>query len=378
MTEVVSEFELEGVHFLLLWKPGFCLLRTVESYGTPDECQYTVADLFRQLYDGSPDYGLSQETALTEAPRIARQLIAEQRQQETQRLEELYASPEMQKEYPVCQIWTQTEGGASCPVIWASHNCGLYVRRDGHWQVAGFANSRAEAEAKIAATNSALPDDPAEELIPRGLAFLGRSLLLGLVLAVVVGMLLVLSKALDSGQVTLSLRDFRRTFLWATDPGAYAGVVGFYLAFLGAALWALQIVHVRTHRWVGTPLSLLPWQQTVAVLMLAPLAFLFEADATIRWTPESVAILAYNGPLTSGFCFWALLTVTRALPAVTTSIGSLATPLVGMLAGAWWLGEPLSATNTGGLALIAGAVAMLVLSEAWARRPGPGAMPAGS
>ncbi|WP_448508845.1 DMT family transporter [Immundisolibacter sp.] len=152
------------------------------------------------------------------------------------------------------------------------------------------------------------------------------------------------------------------------DWGDRRVLLGNGLLLFGAALWALQIVHVRTHRWVGTPLSLLPWQQTVAVLVLAPLAWLFEADATIRWTPESIAILAYNGPLTSGFCFWALLTVTRALPAVTTSIGSLATPLVGMLAGAWWLGEPLSATNTGGLALIAGAVAMLVLSEAWARR----------
>ncbi len=162
------------------------------------------------------------------------------------------------------------------------------------------------------------------------------------------------------------------------DWGDRRVLLGNGLLLFGAALWALQIVHVRTHRWVGTPLSLLPWQQTVAVLLLAPLACLFEADATIRWTPESIAILAYNGPLTSGFCFWALLTVTRALPAVTTSIGSLATPLVGMLAGAWWLGEPLSATNTGGLALIAGAVAMLVLSEAWARRPGQGATPAGS
>ena len=152
------------------------------------------------------------------------------------------------------------------------------------------------------------------------------------------------------------------------DWGDRRVLLGNGLLLLGALLWALQIVHVRTHRWVGTPLSLLPWQQTVAVLALAPLAWLLEADATIRWTPESIAILAYNGPLTSGFCFWILLTVTRALPAVTTSIGSLATPLVGMLAGAWWLGEPLSATNTGGLALIGGAVAMLVLSEAWSRR----------
>jgi multidrug transporter EmrE-like cation transporter len=39
-----------------------------------------------------------------------------------------------------------------------------------------------------------------------------------------------------------------------------------------------------------------------------------------------------------------------------------------MLAGALWLREPLSWTNTGGLALIAAAVVTLTLGEAWARR----------
>mgnify|MGYP005820543053 CR=1 FL=1 len=140
------------------------------------------------------------------------------------------------------------------------------------------------------------------------------------------------------------------------------------LLLLGAALWAVQIVHVRRHRWAGTPLSLVPWQQTVAVLALLPLSQVFEPNAALSWTPESIAILAYNGPLATGFCFWALLTVTRALPAVTTSIGSLATPVVGMLSGALWLREPLSWTNTGGLALVGTAVLTLALGEAWARR----------
>ena len=145
-------------------------------------------------------------------------------------------------------------------------------------------------------------------------------------------------------------------------------LLGNGLLLFGAALWAVQIVHVRRHRWAGTPLSLVPWQQTVAVLALLPLSQVFEPDAALRWTPESIAVLAYNGPLATGFCFWALLTVTRALPAVTTSIGSLATPVVGMLAGALWLREPLSWTNAGGLALVGGACVTLALGEAWARR----------
>lgn len=155
LSEVVSEFDVEGQHFLLLWKPGLCLLRVVESYGTPDAVQYTAADLFVQLYDGQPDYELSKETAIAQAPITARKLIKEQREQEVLMMEQLYTSPDMQRDYPVYQVWQQEIKGTPYPVIWASHNAGLYVRIKGQWRVAGFALSRKEAEAKIGAT--ALP-----------------------------------------------------------------------------------------------------------------------------------------------------------------------------------------------------------------------------
>jgi len=148
-TEMVSVFDIEGVHFQLLWKPGLCLLRTTESYGTPDARTYTAVDLFVQLYDGSPNYELSKEDAIFKAPFIAQKLIREQRQQEIQHMESLYTSAEMQKDYPVYNVWQQDVQGVSYPVVWASHNCGLYMRMIGRWHVAGFAQSRAEAEAKL-------------------------------------------------------------------------------------------------------------------------------------------------------------------------------------------------------------------------------------
>lgn len=169
-TEMVSEFDVEGVHFQVLWKPGTCLLRTVEDYGKPDSRTYTVADLNQHLNEGEPDNsheldallkgvphsknlhhrnGLGKEEAIAKAPLIAKELIREQRQQETLQLEALYTSPEMQKSYPVYQIWQQKIGGKTYPVIWASHNAGLYMKVNGKWRVAGFATSREEATTKI-------------------------------------------------------------------------------------------------------------------------------------------------------------------------------------------------------------------------------------
>ena len=148
--EVVSEFEVEGMHFLVLWKLGLCLLRTIECYGTDQAKQYTVSDLFVKLYDGSPDYELSREEAIEQAPLVASMLVHEQRLQELAYMERQYTSPEMQRDYPVYKNWEQEVGGVAYPVIWASHNAGLYWQMDGQWCVAGFAKSREEAEAKIA------------------------------------------------------------------------------------------------------------------------------------------------------------------------------------------------------------------------------------
>jgi len=138
---------------------------------------------------------------------------------------------------------------------------------------------------------------------------------------------------------------------------------------LAALLWALQIVQVRGHRWEGSPLSLAPWQFAVAVCLLAPAALIFEHGHGIRWSPALGLILLYNGPVATAFAFWAVLTVTRALPAVTTSLGTLGVPITGMLLSSLVLGEPLTATNVSGLVLLIAGLAMVALAE---RRGGGG------
>ena len=65
-----------------------------------------------------------------------------------------------------------------------------------------------------------------------------------------------------------------------------------------------------------------------------------------------MAILAYNGPIASGFCFWAFLTVSRSLPAMDTALGSLGVPVFGVVSSALILGETLTAGAVTGLILI--------------------------
>ncbi|MER2528734.1 MAG: DMT family transporter [Candidatus Competibacter denitrificans] len=140
-------------------------------------------------------------------------------------------------------------------------------------------------------------------------------------------------------------------------------LLGNGLLLAAALAWALLIVQVRRHRWQGSPLSLGPWQFTVAAALLVPLALIFEADQPWHWSAELGWVLLYNGPLATAFCFWAMLTINRALPAITTSLASLGVPAFGLLASTLALGESMTVTNSLGFLLIASGVAGVVLAD---------------
>src|SRR3546814_11299096 len=79
--------------------------------------------------------------------------------------------------------------------------------------------------------------------------------------------------------------------------------------------------------------------------------------------PISALVLAYNGPLATAFCFWAVVSVTRALPAITTSLSLLAVPVTGVAASALFLAEPLPPTLLTGLVLILGGTVLVNLEN---------------
>ena len=140
-------------------------------------------------------------------------------------------------------------------------------------------------------------------------------------------------------------------------------LIGNGLLLFAALLWAILIVQIRSHRWQGTPLSLGPWQFAVGSCLLIPLALLMEGVHPIHWSAELGWVLFYNGPLATAFCFWAMLTVNRALPAITTSIGALGVPAFGVLTAAVVLGESITATNILGFLLIGGGLILVFVAD---------------
>jgi drug/metabolite transporter (DMT)-like permease len=146
-------------------------------------------------------------------------------------------------------------------------------------------------------------------------------------------------------------------------------LLGNGLLLLSAMAWAAAIVHVRGHPWRASPLALMPWQMLLAALALVPVAVLADPGPKIDWSPELLAILFYNGPVASAFCYWAFVTVNRSFSATATALGSLGVPVVGVFASALALGEPLTPAKLAGLAMIGAGVAVLTMASASAAEP---------
>jgi drug/metabolite transporter (DMT)-like permease len=155
----------------------------------------------------------------------------------------------------------------------------------------------------------------------------------------------------------------------AVDYGDRRVLLGNGLLLLSAIAWAAAIVHVRGHRWQASPLALMPWQMLLGALVLIPAAVIVEPGPRIDWSPEFPAILFYNSPVASAFCYWAFVTVNRSFSATATALGSLGVPVVGVLASALALGEPLTVAKLAGLALIAVGVTVLAIAGASAAEP---------
>jgi drug/metabolite transporter (DMT)-like permease len=151
----------------------------------------------------------------------------------------------------------------------------------------------------------------------------------------------------------------------AFDWSDHTAVVGNGCLLAAAAFWAGSIIHVRAHCWQGTPLTLAPWQMLIGLIPLFSLAWSVEGPPPhVSFSLGTLALAIYSGPLITAYPFWALVTVSRTLPAVTTSLTLLLVPVIGLLSSLIFLAEQINATLIVGLLLIVSAVAAVNVADA--------------
>ena len=144
------------------------------------------------------------------------------------------------------------------------------------------------------------------------------------------------------------------TFDWGDRPA----LIGNGLLLLSALAWSVSILYVRAHTWISSPFQLIFWQALLASCILLLLALTFEGRPHIEWTSGLIAGFAYTGLVGTALAYWAMNEVNRRLPATTTSLGILATPVVGIVSSAFFLGETIDRPMIIATTLILGGIAI--------------------
>ncbi len=203
-------------------------------------------------------------------------------------------------------------------------------------------------------------------LVAFGLKFapVGRSIVLGYTtpLWVVPGAALLLKEPMTKWRgagTVLGLLGLVTMFNpLALDWSNRDALAGSGLILLAALCWAANILYVRAHKWISTPFQLTFWQALLATIVLSMLAALVDGAPQVAWTPQIAGAFLYSGIFGTALAYWAMAMVNRSLPAATTSLGILATPVIGVISSALALGETIDISLLAAMAMILSGIAI--------------------
>jgi drug/metabolite transporter (DMT)-like permease len=151
---------------------------------------------------------------------------------------------------------------------------------------------------------------------------------------------------------------------WRFDWSDRAVVEGHGWLLLAGLSWALAVLHARRHRWRLAPLDVLPWQMAVATILLWILALTVEPAGYLDFSQPNLWIaLFYIGVFAGPAGTWAAVSVARALPPLTGSLGMLGTPLLGIASSVVLVGEAVTWPLVLGTLLVIAGIAIVILDS---------------
>ena len=151
----------------------------------------------------------------------------------------------------------------------------------------------------------------------------------------------------------------------AIDWSSQQVLAGCGLLIAGAMAGAAALVHVRAHRWQGTPFDVQIGSSSWPSYRWACWRCSSNAIDGTRWTGTWAVVLVvlYSGALATAFAFWASQSIVRVLGPTTTSIGYLAVPVAGILSGVVVLGEPVGVLDILGLLVTSAGIVVVLRGQ---------------
>jgi len=130
---------------------------------------------------------------------------------------------------------------------------------------------------------------------------------------------------------------------------------------LAAAVWALGTQQMRRTTIQAPTLAIVFWMTLSSTLVMTTATLFFERE---RWAvPNAVTLAAvgYNAVLIFGLAQPVWLILARALPPIASSMSVMMIPVLGTVAGAYWLNERLHWQDGAAIVLVLVAIAAVLL-----------------
>ena len=101
----------------------------------------------------------------------------------------------------------------------------------------------------------------------------------------------------------------------------------------------------------------------VATIVLTGSAIITEGPPHAEWSWRLVLLFLYSGLIGTALAYWAMSMVNKSISALTTSLGTTGTPLVGIASAAILLGEPIDMSLAIAAALIVTGIGLATLGD---------------
>ena len=141
---------------------------------------------------------------------------------------------------------------------------------------------------------------------------------------------------------------------FAGKPWAAMGML------IAAAVWALGTQQLRRTKMPVPTLAIVFWMTIATTLVMTVLTIAFEQPLWREPPPATWAAVAYNAVLIFGFSQAAWLILARGLPPLASSMSVMLIPVIGTVAGAWWLSEQLHWQDGAAIVLLLIAIATVM------------------
>ena len=147
-------------------------------------------------------------------------------------------------------------------------------------------------------------------------------------------------------------------------PLARTGLpTGILLAAASGVSWAAGTVYLKWARVTADPMGFASWQITFAFFFIGSAALIFEGGFHLRDASTGALLcVVFSGVAGNALAYALWFSIVRRVSAVTASLGTLAIPVIGVLATVLILGERPTTADIIGFALIFAASACVVFA----------------